>query len=58
MLFRSVEAFAQAGQFGVRMKALAMENGAAGDLIKLQNLESRKEFHGQVTHESKVQIHF
>ena len=53
-----VEAFAQAGQFGVRMKALAMENGAAGDLIKLQNLESRKEFHGQVTHESKVQIHF
>ena len=53
-----VEAFAQAGQFGVRMKALAMENGAAGDLIKLQNLESHKQFNGQVTHESKVQIHF
>ncbi len=53
-----VEAFAQSGQLGVRMKALAMENGAAGDLIKLQNIESRKEFHGQVTHESKVQIHF
>ena len=53
-----VEAFAQSGQFGVRMKALAMENGAAGDLIKLQNIESRKEFRGQVTHESKVQIHF
>ncbi len=53
-----VEAFAQSGQFGVRMKALAMENGAAGDLIKLQNIESRKEFHGQVTNESKVQIHF
>lgn len=53
-----VEAFAQGGQLAVRMKALAMENGAAGDLIKLQNIESRKEFHGQVTHESKVQIHF
>lgn len=53
-----VEAFAQTGQLGVRMKALAMENGAVGDLIKLQNIESRKEFHGQVTHESKVQIHF
>ena len=53
-----VEAFAQAGQFGVRMKALAMENGAAGDLIKLRNIESHKEFNGQVTHESKVQIHF
>lgn len=53
-----VEAFAQGGQLAVRMKALAMENGAAGDLIKLQNIDSRKEFHGQVTHESKVQIHF
>ena len=53
-----VEVFAQAGQLGVRMKALALENGAAGDLIKLRNIESNKEFNGQVTHESKVQVHF
>ena len=53
-----VEAFAQTGQFGVRMKALAMENGAIGDLIKLRNIESHKEINGQVTHESKVQIQF
>ena len=53
-----VEVFAQTGQLGVRMKALALENGAAGDLIKLRNIESNKEFNGQVTHESKVQVHF
>jgi len=53
-----VEVFAQAGQLGIRMKALALENGAAGDLIKLRNIESQKEFNGQVTHESKVQVHF
>lgn len=53
-----VNVFAKTGQLGVQMKALAMENGAAGDLIKLQNLESKKEFNGQVTHESKVQVHF
>ena len=53
-----VDVFAKTGQLGVQMKALAMENGAAGDLIKLRNIESKKEFNGQVTHESKVQIHF
>lgn len=53
-----VDVFAKTGQLGVQMKALAMENGAAGDLIKLRNIESKKEFTGQVTHESKVQIHF
>ena len=53
-----VEVFAQSGPLGVRMKALALENGAAGDLIKLRNIESHKEFNGQVTHESKVQVHF
>ena len=53
-----VEVFAQTGQLGVRMKALALESGAAGDLIKLRNIESHKEFNGQVTHESKVQVHF
>ena len=53
-----VDVFAQTGQLGVRMKALALENGAAGDLIKLRNIESHKEFNGQVTHESKVQVHF
>lgn len=53
-----VEVFAKSGAFGVRMKALALENGAVGDLITLRNVESRKEFNGHVTHDSKVQIQF
>ena len=53
-----VEVVAQQGLLAVIMKALALESGAAGDLIKLRNLDSRKEFTGQVLHESKVQVHF
>ena len=40
------------------MKALALENGAAGDLIKLRNLESRREINGQIINENKVRIPF
>ncbi|MEQ1852515.1 MAG: flagellar basal body P-ring formation chaperone FlgA [Chthoniobacteraceae bacterium] len=53
-----VEVVAKAGALGVRMKALALENGAIGDLITLRNVESRKEFNGHVTHDSKVQVQF
>ena len=53
-----VEVFAKGGTFGVRMKALALENGAVGDLITLRNVESHKEFNGHVTHDSKVQVQF
>jgi flagella basal body P-ring formation protein FlgA len=40
------------------MKALALENGAAGDLIRLRNVESRKDFNAQVLNENKVQVRF
>jgi flagella basal body P-ring formation protein FlgA len=53
-----VEVVAQEGLLAVTMKALALESGAVGDLIKLRNLDSRKEFSAQVLHESKVQVHF
>lgn len=53
-----VEVIGQNGALNISMKALALESGAAGDLIKLRNLESRKEFSGQILHESKVQVHF
>jgi flagella basal body P-ring formation protein FlgA len=53
-----VEVVAQQGLLAVSMKALALESGAVGDLIKLRNVESRREFSGQVLHESKVQVHF
>ena len=53
-----VEVVARQGMLVVSMKALALENGAMGDLIKLRNLESRKEFSGQILNENKVQVHF
>ena len=53
-----VEAVIQQGAMAMSMKALAMENGAAGELIKMRNVESRKEFNAQVLNETKVQVHF
>ena len=53
-----VEVVARQGLLAISMKALALESGASGDLIKLRNLESRKEFSGQILNESKVQVHF
>ena len=53
-----VEVVAQQGLLAISMKALALESGAAGDLIKLRNLESRREINGQILNESKVQVHF
>ncbi len=53
-----VEVIAHHGQLAIRMKALALESGASGSLIKLRNIESRKEFSGQILNENKVQVHF
>jgi flagella basal body P-ring formation protein FlgA len=53
-----VEAVAQHGAMSISMKALALENGAAGDLIRLRNVESRKDFNAQVLNENKVQVRF
>ena len=53
-----VEVVARQGLLALSMKALALESGASGDLIKLRNVESRKEFSGQILNESKVQVHF
>lgn len=53
-----VEVVAQQGLIAISMKALALESGAAGDLIKLRNLESRREIHAEIINESKVQIRF
>jgi len=53
-----VEVSAQQGLLSITMKALALENGAVGDLIKLRNLESRREINGQIINENKVRIPF
>jgi flagella basal body P-ring formation protein FlgA len=53
-----VEVVAKQGLLAISMKALALEGGAAGALIKLRNLESHKEFSGQIINESQVQVQF
>lgn len=53
-----VEVVAQQGLLAISMKALALESGAAGDLIKLRNLESRREINAQILNENQVQVHF
>ena len=53
-----VEVVARNGLLAISMKALALEAGPAGALIRLRNLESHKEFSGQITHESTVQVQF
>lgn len=53
-----VDAFAGEGGFSVRMRALAMEGGAAGAVIRVKNLDTKKEFYAQVINENQVQVRF
>jgi flagella basal body P-ring formation protein FlgA len=53
-----VDAFAGEGGFSVRMRALAMEGGAAGAVIRVRNLDTKKEFYAQVINENQVQVRF
>lgn len=53
-----VEVVAKQGLLAITMKALALEAGATGALIKLRNVQSLKEFTGQIINESKVQVQF
>lgn len=53
-----VEVIAKQGLLAVSMKAQALEGGIANALIKMRNLESRKEFTAQIRNENQVQVHF
>lgn len=53
-----VEVVAKQGLLAITMKALALEAGPTGSLIKLRNVQSLKEFTGQIINESKVQVQF
>jgi flagella basal body P-ring formation protein FlgA len=53
-----VEATAREGELYVTMKAMALENGARGDVITLRNLESHNEISAQVVDENRVEISF
>ena len=53
-----IEVAAIDGALSITMKALAMENGAAGETVKLRNLDSKKEFNALVVADSRAQIRF
>lgn len=53
-----VDAVANEGGLSIRMRALALEAGAAGAVIRVKNLDSNKEFVGQVINENQVQVRF
>jgi flagella basal body P-ring formation protein FlgA len=53
-----IEVAATDGALTITMKALAMENGAAGETVKVRNLESRREFAALVVSESRAQVRF
>ena len=53
-----VEVSAVEGPLVVTMKALAMENGARGEVVTVRNPESRKDFAALVVDENRVQVRF
>lgn len=53
-----VEVSAADGLLVVTMKALAMQNGAAGEVVTVRNLDSKKDFSAFVIDEKRVQVRF
>jgi flagella basal body P-ring formation protein FlgA len=53
-----VDAVASEGGLNIRMRAIAVEGGAAGAVIRVRNIDSQKEFVAQVLNENQVQVRF
>lgn len=53
-----VEVSAADGQLVLTMKALAMQNGAQGEVVTVRNLDSKKDFSAFVIDENRVQVRF
>ena len=53
-----VDAVASEGGLNIRMRAMAMEGGPAGAVIRVRNIDSQKEFVAQVLNENQVQVRF
>ena len=53
-----VDAIANEGVLSLRMRAIAIEGGPAGAVIRVRNLDTRKEFFAQVINENQVQVRF
>jgi flagellar basal body P-ring formation protein FlgA len=55
---RMVEVIASDGSLVITMKALAMQDGAQGDSIRVRNLKSKREFIALVTSENRAEVRF
>lgn len=53
-----VEILAKGKNFTVKAKGLALENGRANELIRIQNLSSKKIIQGKVVGEGLVEVYF
>jgi flagella basal body P-ring formation protein FlgA len=53
-----VDAIANEGALSIRMRAIAVEGGPAGAVIRVRNMDTRKEFFAQVINENQVQVRF
>ena len=53
-----VDAIANEGVLSLRMRAVAVDGGPAGAVIRVRNLDTRKEFFAQVINENQVQVRF
>lgn len=51
-----VDVLVSQGSLSLRMKAMALEGGAVGITVKLRNLDSRKDFFGEVIGEGQVSV--
>ncbi len=53
-----VDVIAYQGMIGISMRAKAQQDGLKGDMVFLRNLESNKDFTGEVIGEGRVQVSF
>lgn len=53
-----VDVIAYQGMIGISMRAKAQQDGVRGDMVFLRNLESNKDFTGEVVGEGRVQVTF
>ncbi len=53
-----VEVLASDGALVITMKALAMQDGAQGESVRVRNIESKREFIAKVTAENRAEVRF
>lgn len=53
-----VEVSAGEGSLLITMKALAMQDGARGEVVRVRNLDSKREFTALVTAENRAEVRF